>query len=94
MPWSPAPVSLVSVPLPSRASETPIDMSGDCSSMLTITPHVSASKPIELPVKPISLIVSRAIFCISTYDVVVISPITRSRPVFTAHSHATLAVGS
>jgi hypothetical protein len=43
---------------------------------------------------PIALIVSRTIFGISTYAVVVISPATMASPVVTMVSHATLAIGS
>jgi len=59
-----------------------------------ITAHVSASNPYFPRVYPISRIVSLTIFWISTYAFVVISPITSTRPVVVAVSHATRLIGS
>ena len=48
IPWSPAPISSYESPVPARCSaalSTPIAMSGDCSSIDTMTLHVLPSKP-------------------------------------------------
>ena len=78
----------------SRALSTPRAISADCSSIAVITAHVSASNPYFPRVYPISRIVSLTIFWISTYAFVVISPITSTRPVVVAVSHATRLIGS
>ena len=98
IPWSPAPTASTSsfiVPsLCSRASSTPIAMSALCSSIALITAHVSQSNPYFALSYPISLTVCLTTFWISTYAFVVISPITITRPVVTAVSHATRELGS
>ncbi len=48
IPWSPAPIRSIGSVSPCCASydsTTPRAISDDCSSIATITPHVSASKP-------------------------------------------------
>ena len=50
----------------SNAVSTPWAMSGDCGSIVVITPQVLPSKPMLPLSKPILLIVSRTIFGIST----------------------------
>ena len=99
IPWSPAPIASISssdilFSFASSALSTPIAISDDCSSIATRTPHVSASNPNFPLVYPISLTVSRTIFWISTYPLVVISPITITRPVVVHVSHATRLIGS
>src|SRR5262245_9940793 len=69
-------------------------MSEDCSSIATITPHVSASKPYFARVYPISVIVSRTSCRTSTYVSVEISPATTTRPVVMSVSQATRPIGS
>ena len=69
-------------------------MSADCSSIVVITPQVSASNPYFALVYPISRTVSLTIFGISTYALVVISPITNTIPVVVAVSQATRLIGS
>src|SRR5699024_4478829 len=78
----------------SRALSTPSAMSADCSSIVVITPHVSASNPYFPLVYPISRTVSRTIFGMSTYAFVVISPMTMTIPVVQHVSHATQLMGS
>src|SRR5699024_2924991 len=80
-----------SSPRVSNDSSTPAPISLDCSSILTITPHVSASIPYSAFTYPISRNVSLTILGISTYALVVISPVTYTTPVVTITSHATLA---
>src|SRR6478672_5898636 len=72
----------------------PCAMSGDCSSIATITPHVSASKPYLARVYPIPLTVSRTRRGMSMYVSVVISPATTTRPVVISVSQATRLSGS
>ena len=78
----------------SNALSTPIAISLDCSSIVVITPHVSASNPYLPLVYPISRTVSRTIFWISTYAFVEISPMTITIPVVVQVSHATRLIGS
>ena len=78
----------------SSALSTPIAISVDCSSMAVITPQFSESKPYFPLSYPISRTVSLTIFWISTYPLVVISPITSTRPVVIAVSQATRLIGS
>ena len=99
MPWSPAPMASSSssdilFSFASKALFTPSAISCDCSSMAVITPQVSQSNPYFARSYPISLTVSRTIFWISTYALVVISPMTSTRPVVVAVSHATRLMGS
>ena len=54
------------LPRLSSASFTPIAISGDCSSTLSIMPQWSASKPATSSLKPMPRAVSLTIFCIST----------------------------
>ena len=69
-------------------------MSGDCSSIATTTPQVSASNPYLARVYPMPFTVSRTRRGMSMYVSVVISPATTTRPVVISVSQATRLIGS
>src|SRR5438128_6639684 len=69
-------------------------MSGDCSSIATTMPRVSASNPYLARVYPISLTLSRTSRGMSMYFSVVISPATTTSPVVISVSQATRLFGS
>src|SRR3990170_1210625 len=99
MPWSPAPIRSSGSSSPgacwvSYDVSTPRAMSADCSSMATMTPHVSASKPYFARSYPMSLTLPRTSLGTSTYVSVEISPATTTSPVVTSVSHATRPLGS
>ncbi len=75
-------------------SWTPIAMSGDCSSIAVIIPHVDQSRPSLALSRPISLSVFLTTLDMSTYALVVICPVSRTMPCMTMVSQATCAAGS
>ncbi len=69
-------------------------MSCDWPSMATMTPQVLPSKPIAESVYPMRVMVLRTILGMSIHALVVTSPATMAKPVFTNVSTATRAWGS
>ena len=80
--------------LTSKDVDTPSEISGDCSLIDSIIPHDFESNPNSGSLKPISDITLLTTDGISTYALVVISPIITTKPVVIETSHATLAFGS
>ena len=85
---------MISFPLTSKDVDTPFEISDDCSLIESIIPHDLESNPNSGSLNPISDITFLTTEGISTYALVVISPIITTKPVVIETSHATLASGS